>query len=97
MEDKGRSFLQEIGVKASGDEAFRKALLADPVKILETRLKAKLPKNFKITVLEEKPDELFIVIPHRSGKELSDGELEAVAGSGICWKNPSCVGPCVAC
>jgi hypothetical protein len=51
----------------------------------------KLPKNIRITVLEEKPDELFIVIPHKGGAELSEAELESVAGGkGICWKNPSC-------
>ncbi|MGV8121471.1 MAG: NHLP leader peptide family RiPP precursor [Candidatus Xenobiia bacterium LiM19] len=90
METTGREFLQEIALKASADEAFKKVLMEDPVKVVETKLKAKLPKNFKITVLEEKPDELFIVIPQKSGAELSDAQLESVAGGGVCWKNPAC-------
>lgn len=90
MENTGRKFLEEIALKASTDETFKKALMEDPVKVVETKLKAKLPKNFKITVLEEKPDELFIVIPQKSGAELSDAQLESVAGGGVCWKNPAC-------
>jgi hypothetical protein len=90
MDNAGRKFLEDIGLKASEDEAYKKALLMDPVKTVEARLKAKLPKNLKITVLEEKPDELFIVVPHKGDGELSESELEAVAGGGVCWKNPAC-------
>jgi hypothetical protein len=92
METSGRDFLEEIGLRAAQNEAFKKALLEDPKTAVETRLQAKLPKNLKITVVEEKPDELFIVIPQKSNTELSDDQLEVIAGGkGICWKNPSCV------
>jgi len=92
MENAGRQFLEEMGLKASEDSEFKKALMQDPVNAVEKKLKVKLPKNIRITVLEEKPDELFIVIPHKGGAELSEAELESVAGGkGICWKNPSCV------
>jgi len=92
MEMTGREFLEEIGLRAAQNEDFKKALLQDPKSAVETRLQAKLPKNFKITVVEEKPDELFIVIPHKSDAELSDAQLEVIAGGkGVCWKNPSCV------
>jgi len=90
MDNTARKFLEEIAVKASEDEAFKKALLEDPTKVVEAKLKAKLPKNFKITVLEEKPDELFIVVPHKSDAELSDSQLESVSAGGVCWKNPAC-------
>jgi hypothetical protein len=94
-ENAKRKFLEDIGLKASEDEAFKKLLMDDPAKVIETRLKVKLPKNLKITVLEEKPDELFIVLPLKGGKDLSDSELASVSAGGICWHDSSCGGcPC---
>jgi hypothetical protein len=71
--------------QASKDETFRRALVADPRGTLERELGVKVPEGFRLTVLEETPTRRYLVLPPaatgREG-ELSDAELEAVAGGG---------------
>ena len=68
------------------DEAFRQKLLADPQAALEEELGARLPDNIEIRAVEETADTVYLVLPSASlegeGGELSDRELEAVAGGG---------------
>jgi hypothetical protein len=69
--------------KAWKDAAFRRALLADPKGTLERELEVKLPAGVSFTVLEESPTSRYVILPPRprSGDvELSDDELDAVAG-----------------
>jgi hypothetical protein len=66
------------------DEAFRQRLLADPHAALEEELGARLPKEVEVRAVEETADTIYLVLPNAStageGGELSDTELEAVAG-----------------
>jgi Nitrile hydratase, alpha chain len=66
------------------DEAFRQRLLADPQAALEEELGARLPKEVEVRAVEETADTIYLVLPNASaageGGELSDQELEAVAG-----------------
>ena len=68
------------------DESFRQRLLADPHAALEEELGARLPDNIEIRAVEETADTIYLVLPSASpageGGELSDLELEAVAGGG---------------
>ena len=69
--------------RAAKDEAFRRALVADPRGTLERELQAKMPEGFSLTVLEESPTQRYLVLPpapSREGDALSDAELEAAAG-----------------
>lgn len=74
--------------KAWKDENYKKALLANPKAVLEKELNAlkpgtKLPDNLKVQVVEENPTSLTLVIPQlptKMGAELSDKDLENVAG-----------------
>jgi len=67
------------------DEAFRQRLLADPRAALEEELGTRLPQEVRVVALEETADTVYLVLPLRSteaqeASELSDRELEAVAG-----------------
>jgi hypothetical protein len=69
--------------RAWKDAAFRRALLEDPKGTLEREFKVKLPAGVSLTVLEETATGRYLVLPpapSREGAELSDAELEAVAG-----------------
>jgi hypothetical protein len=69
--------------KAWKDAAFRRELLEDPKGTLERELAVKLPEGFSLTVLEETAMSRYLVLPPapaQDGGDLSDKELEAVAG-----------------
>jgi Nitrile hydratase, alpha chain len=66
------------------DESFRQALLADPRAALEQELGTRLPESVEVRAVEETPEIIYLVLPSASplgkGGELSDWELESVAG-----------------
>jgi hypothetical protein len=69
--------------KAWKDAAFRRALTADPSGTLERELGMTVPAGVRLTVVEETPTQRYLVLPAappRQEGELSDRELEAVAG-----------------
>jgi hypothetical protein len=73
------------------DEEFRQRLLDDPKGTLEQELGSALPQGIEVRVVEESADTIYLVLPSASalgegGGELSDRELEAVAG-GVGGKN----------
>ena len=75
------------------DEEFRQRLLDDPKAAVEQELGSRLPEGIEVRVVEETADTVFLVIPSASpiggGAELSDQQLEAVAGGGS-WQIPIC-------
>lgn len=69
--------------KAMKDENFRKALQSDPVSVIEEELGIRLPEGFSINVLEETPEQFYLVLPAvnpPAGDELTEAELNQVAG-----------------
>ena len=63
---------------------MRQRLIADPKGALEEELGTQLPDNIEVRAVEETADTIYLVLPSAStvgeGGELSDQELEAVAG-----------------
>jgi hypothetical protein len=69
------------------DEDFRQRLLDNPKGSVEQELGTQLPEGVEVRVVEESAETIYLVLPSASplgqGGELSDQELEAVAGGEI--------------
>ncbi len=64
------------------DPEYRAALMRNPKKVLALQLNQQLPDALKVTVIQDKPDTIHLVMPYlpKEGEELSDADLETVAG-----------------
>ena len=86
--------------KSVEDEAFRRRLMEDPKGAVEQELGTQLPEGVRVVAVEETQDTIYLVLPSTpmagtEGVELSDRELESVAGAGT-WVDPnSCGSACV--
>ncbi len=83
MEDKLLSNLeinQVIAKKAGENEEFKLALLSDPKAALEKEFKVTFPDDIKVEVHVESSKVLHLIIPAASTDELTDDQLEDVAG-----------------
>lgn len=86
----GRRAVEQALIRRSlEDESFRDKLLANPKATVEQELGRKLPAGLKVQVLEETEDTIYLVLPpRRMTGELSDKELDAVAGGKKDWLIP---------
>ncbi|MBD2131439.1 NHLP leader peptide family natural product precursor [Sphaerospermopsis sp. FACHB-1094] len=66
------------------DESFKEELISDPKGVIERELGTELADDVEIQVIEETPTTFYLSIPVKPSAgvegELSDEELEAVAG-----------------
>jgi hypothetical protein len=64
------------------DSEFKKAVLSDPKGMLESHIGQKLPAQVRVLIHEEDANTLHFSIPPAPSNltELSDGDLERVAG-----------------
>jgi hypothetical protein len=79
----GRELQAELLERAVRDAAFRRALVSDPRGVLEREFGVTIPETVQLSVLEESPRNLYLVLPparSSTDRELSDTELDGVAG-----------------
>lgn len=80
--------------QAQKNPKYHAMLMSDPRGLLEKQLGTAIPKTVNIKVLEETPDTYYIVLPAfaKEGAELSDSDLEKVAGGGTVKGDAACCG-----
>jgi len=79
-QDKIEQVAKSIQDKAIADVAFRTRFKADPNAVIEEVSGLQVPAGFKIRVVAPEDADLTIALPKIETGELSDMELEAVAG-----------------
>src|SRR4030042_6517992 len=82
-----------IGKKASTDSDFRKLALSKPNDAVKKVMNKEVPSGFKMKIIENAPgvDQTY-VLPNFQSEELSDADLDAVAGGKHCVNE--CKGQC---
>ena len=69
--------------RATRDQGFREELIRDPRGVIGRELGVEIPQSVEIRVVEESPTASYLVLspaPASPGQQLSDQDLEAVAG-----------------
>jgi hypothetical protein len=74
--------------RAASDPAFRSQLLEDPAAVMSDLLGMPMPTGVRISVHEESPTDIHLVIPAVSN--LDDADLELVAGGDWVSDHTSC-------
>jgi hypothetical protein len=89
---------QELIKRATTDKAFRELALKDPAAAIAKINPTPLPAGYKIQIVERDHADLTVVVPDfvPNAGELSDAELEQVAGGGDANRcGGSCAASCV--
>ena len=80
----------KIITKAWQDEEFKQQLLNNPKAVFSQEMGQNLADEIDIKVVEENPTTLYMVLPQKpriaTGEDLSEDQLEAVAGGGF-WSD----------
>lgn len=74
----------QVMERAVKDQTFRQQILSNPRQVLADEYNVNIPTDMSIQVVEATSDTLYVVLPPKVQvgvvQELSDEELEAIAG-----------------
>jgi hypothetical protein len=84
----------KIVEQAQKNPKYYDQLKADPRTLMEKQLGTAIPASVNVQIIEETPDTYYIVLPAfaKEGAELSDSDLEKVAGGGTVKGDATCTG-----
>ncbi len=87
-----RGEMRDLLAKFSTENAdYRAAIVNDPKKVIEAQFQLNVPEGVTLKVVEDSADTINIVLPAAlADGELSDADLEAVAGGGIKMDDATC-------
>lgn len=77
-----------IIARAMDDNSYREELLVNPKAAIQREFGKELPHGLEVRVVEESANVVYLVLPPKSGIELSDKDLSAVAGGFGLSKGP---------
>ena len=83
MSDVTRGEINDIIANfASKDSGYKSKLMSNPKAVLGKQMNQELPDFLNVKVVQETADTIYLVLPHVPGEgdELSDADLEMVAG-----------------
>jgi hypothetical protein len=85
------AFIERVVERATTDDSFRGQLVANPKAAVESELGIAIPAGVTVKVVEETPQEFYIVLPPKETTgELSDEALAGVAGGSSSTWGPNC-------
>ncbi|MFM8774887.1 MAG: NHLP leader peptide family RiPP precursor [Actinomycetota bacterium] len=76
-----------IAERIAADPSFRETLLSDPRGVVAEIVGFGIPETTQVVLHEESLTQIHLIIP--SAEDLSDADLELVAGGSKCWSNRS--------
>ena len=79
-QEKVEATLKSVVEKAQADPLFREKLKYDPKEVLETEAGEAIPEWFRIEIVDQNDVDIVITLPKIESDELSDADLEQVAG-----------------
>ena len=88
--------VEQVLKKAQADPAFRKKLIADPRAAVYDAVGLEIPKGLEVKVFENTADTIHLPIAAKPdpNAELSEAELEQVAGGKLTQQQGAAVGAC---